>query len=188
MSSADGRIGVSEIPDLCELLRSAGTRQELIERIHRIVRRYTLQDLQLLRGAVERELMYLPRSYRDRLYPKLIEQIFGTHHMILTMCQSGIEFQGPLDPSFRSYCDMIEQACLNGPSPIHPRFQLLHFILTAFLIFVLHMPAHPVGTPFPGGLKVREKNGTYYCPVKEKEGDVEYAICRFCPAKQENSG
>lgn len=183
----DRRIDVREIFGLCEMLRGAGSKQELMEIIHDILRRYTLQDLQLLRGAIERELMHLPRPYRDRLYPKLIEQIFGTHHMILTMYRRGIALRGSLDPSFGPYCDMVRKACLESPSSIHPRFQFLHFLLAAFLIFVLGMPAHPVGTPFPGGFKVREWNGAYYCPVKEKEGDVEYAICRFCPAKQENS-
>ncbi|HON40082.1 MAG TPA: DUF2115 family protein, partial [Methanoculleus sp.] len=61
---------------------------------------------------------------------------------------------------------------------------LLYFLLAAFNIFVLDLPAHPVGTPFPGGLKVEARNGEYLCPVREKANDVENALCPYCPAKQ----
>ena len=32
------------------------------------------------------------------------------------------------------------------------------------------------------GVEVR--GGTYYCPVREKEDEVETSICPFCPAEQ----
>jgi uncharacterized protein (UPF0305 family) len=31
---------------------------------------------------------------------------------------------------------------------------------------------------------VEERDGEYYCPVREKEDEVETSICPFCPAKQ----
>jgi uncharacterized protein (UPF0305 family) len=38
--------------------------------------------------------------------------------------------------------------------------------------------------PFPGPFFVEEKNGIYFCPIRDKEKDVFYSICNFCPARQ----
>ncbi|MBP2133272.1 hypothetical protein J2128_001226 [Methanomicrobium sp. W14] len=38
-----------------------------------------------------------------------------------------------------------------------PRHRLFYYLISAFTIFFLEKPGHPVGTPFPGGFKV-EKN------------------------------
>jgi uncharacterized protein (UPF0305 family) len=66
------------------------------------------------------------------------------------------------------------------------RLILFYYLLAAFTIFVRELPGHPVGTPFPGGFLVEERDGIYYCPVREKEDDVETSICPFCPAEQSN--
>ncbi len=51
-------------------------------------------------------------------------------------------------------------------------------------MFVLDEPGHPVGTPFPGGFVVEKRGNEYFCPIRDKEEDVWYSICNFCPAKQ----
>ncbi|RQD84155.1 MAG: DUF2115 domain-containing protein [Methanocalculus sp. MSAO_Arc2] len=65
-----------------------------------------------------------------------------------------------------------------------PMGRLLYYLLSCFVIFVLGEPGHPIGTPFPGGFKVELKRGVICCPVREKEDEVPYALCRFCPAEQ----
>jgi uncharacterized protein (UPF0305 family) len=62
--------------------------------------------------------------------------------------------------------------------------RFLNYLLAAFCMFVLNEPGHPVGTPFPGGDAVQLIDGIYYCPVREKAGDVDSALCPFCPARQ----
>jgi uncharacterized protein (UPF0305 family) len=52
-------------------------------------------------------------------------------------------------------------------------------------MFVLDQPGHPIGTPFPGGFTVRQQGDEFYCPIREKEKDIWYSICNFCPAKQD---
>jgi uncharacterized protein (UPF0305 family) len=37
-----------------------------------------------------------------------------------------------------------------------------------------------VGTPFPGGFKVKYEDETYLCPVKERQKDNPGAVCGFC--------
>lgn len=60
-----------------------------------------------------------------------------------------------------------------------------YLIMSLYTTFILEEPVHPVGTPFPGGLKVRKENNIYYCPVKENNEDNPLAVCGFCIAQQE---
>ncbi|MDI6717988.1 MAG: DUF2115 domain-containing protein [Methanomicrobiales archaeon] len=172
--------------EICRALRGAAGRRELAEIVCRSVERYTLADLQDLRAALLKDLQHLPPSYRSRLYPRLIEQIFGTHHRVLLLCRGGgLEgIEGPLPHRFTEYCAMVERACRSAATREESDRYLFYYLLAAFNIFVLGLPAHPVGTPFPGGFAVEEQDGEYLCPVREKEGDVETSICPFCPAKQ----
>ncbi|MCC7554479.1 MAG: DUF2115 domain-containing protein [Methanobacteriaceae archaeon] len=64
------------------------------------------------------------------------------------------------------------------------RFPLIYALCSMYATYILKEPIHPVGTPFPGDLKVEEKNGIYYCPVKEKQEDNPNAVCKLCIAKQ----
>jgi len=50
--------------------------------------------------------------------------------------------------------------------------------------YVKREPLHPPGTPFPGGFEVEEKDGVYYCPVKDKQKDNPEALCDICIARQ----
>ncbi len=60
-----------------------------------------------------------------------------------------------------------------------------YLIMSLYNTFILEEPVHPVGTPFPGGLKVRKDQDIYYCPVKENNEDNPLAVCGFCIALQE---
>lgn len=64
------------------------------------------------------------------------------------------------------------------------KLRLIYIVISLYTTFILDEPIHPVGSPFPGGLTVEFKNGTYYCPVKENNKDNPKAVCQFCIAKQ----
>ena len=64
------------------------------------------------------------------------------------------------------------------------KFPLIYGIVSIYTTFILNEPIHPVGTPFPGSLKVEEKDGVYYCPVKEANLDSPNAVCKMCIAEQ----
>jgi Uncharacterized protein conserved in archaea len=36
-----------------------------------------------------------------------------------------------------------------------------------------------------GGFEVKYENGTYFCPVKDKQKDNPSAVCGFCIAEQD---
>ena len=61
---------------------------------------------------------------------------------------------------------------------------LICYIASFYATFLLKEPIHPVGTPFPGSLKVEEKNEKFYCPVRDANIDTPNAMCNLCLAEQ----
>jgi uncharacterized protein (UPF0305 family) len=66
----------------------------------------------------------------------------------------------------------------------NPKNRLFYYLMAAFTMFVLDEPGHPVGMPFPGGFFVEQRGLEYYCLIRDKEKEVFYSICNFCPAHQ----
>ncbi len=64
------------------------------------------------------------------------------------------------------------------------KFPLIYVITSLYTTFILEEPIHPVGSEFPGSLKVEERNGTFFCPVKDNQKDNVNAICHLCLAEQ----
>ncbi len=64
------------------------------------------------------------------------------------------------------------------------KFPLIYVITSLYTTFILEEPIHPVGSEFPGSLKVEERNGKFFCPVKENQKDNVNAICHLCLAEQ----
>lgn len=182
MSSGRGETNTRRV---CARLRSAKTRAELAAILYREVSGYSLFELQALRGRVDRDLRSVPAGYRRRLYPRIIEQLFDTHHTLVSAGRrGGLDVRDePLTEEFQDFCEMVERTCLAGGEG-GQHLELLYFLLAAFNLFVLDRPGHPVGTPFPGGFEVEVRGGEYLCPVREKANDVENALCPYCPAKQ----
>jgi uncharacterized protein (UPF0305 family) len=72
-----------------------------------------------------------------------------------------------------------------GEGGFDPTFFHIYKIISIYTTFVLDEPVHPVGTPFPGGLKVKYDGEKYLCPVKERQKDNPGAVCGFCIAQQD---
>lgn len=68
--------------------------------------------------------------------------------------------------------------------PFHRRHRLFYYLVSAFTMFLLDHPGHPMGMPFPGGFKVEEHNVTFFCLIRDHEKEVTCSICNFCPAHQ----
>ncbi len=64
------------------------------------------------------------------------------------------------------------------------KFPLIYGIVSLYTTYILEEPIHPVGTPFPGSLKVEEKDGVFYCPVKDANLESPNAVCKMCIAEQ----
>lgn len=178
-------------------LRSINTKGDLGEYIATLSREYGMYDLQRISGKLEYDLRIVPDPYRSRIKPFMREWIFGRYHSMVSMYHSrsfnrlkSIPVTDPV--AFHAFCEMLPEGCMvpgdeNDPYPptYVPWYHLFMYLMAAFAMYVLDEPGHPVGMPFPGGDTVRRSAGRFYCPIRDKEEEIFFSICNFCPALQE---
>ena len=183
---------------VCEAVRRLGearTRGELGEAVAREVEAFSLAELQAIGGSIRNEVDKLPSPYREKIRPYFHEQFFGMHHRLLCMFRSGA-FRRMDEPvtdmeTFLKFLAMVPDGCFGNAAESGTEFRfgepvrsLFYYLLSAFAMFVMDEPGHPVGTPFPGGFVVEQRGQEYYCPIRDKEEAIPFSICNFCPAKQ----
>ena len=182
MSEKDLRV-FSEFTDIT-------SKAELAECLFAELAGYSVFDLQEISAHLEHEIDVLPSPYRERVRPYFLEQYFRRYGSIMAMRQQGV-FARPGQeirdvPLFRDYCRIVSEfRPPQGPDGNIPFSGHFYFVVSAFFMFVMEEPGHPVGMPFPGGFAVKKKADGFYCPIRDKEKDVITSICNFCPAKQE---
>ena len=176
-------------------MTTAATKGELGSILAEEVGRYSIRDLQILGGRLYAEMNRLPSPYRERVRPYITEQLFGAHHRLLAMYRSG-GFSSMTEPitgreTFLGFCAMIPEGCFRWDESVEripfrftPRHRVFYYLISAFTIFVLDRPGHPVGMPFPGGFRVEERGGSFFCLIRDREKEVPFSICNFCPALQ----
>ena len=183
------------IREIVTRLSTARTKGELGNLLVHEIQNYTIFDLQIIGGRLNNEIDRLPSPYRERIRPYFREQLFGKHHQLLAMHRSR-EFarmnDSIRDPdTFRKFCEMLTEGCFSwndsserNPYFRNPKNRLFYYLIAAFSMFVLDEPGHPVGMPFPGGFSVEQRGRDYYCLIRDKEKEIFYSICNFCPAHQ----
>ena len=183
------------IQDTVSRIRAAETKGALGIILAKEVESVSLFDLQIIGGKLNSEVERLPSPYREAIRPYFHEQLFGKHHELLKKYRSGV-FTGMNEPLrdralFHTFCDIIPASCLSweqmhdrNPNFHNPKNRLFYYLVSAFTMFVLDEPGHPVGMPFPGGFTVEKRGRNYYCLIRDKEKEVPTSICNFCPALQ----
>jgi hypothetical protein len=183
------------VRDTAARLQSAMTKGDLGTIIAQEISAYSLFDLQIIGGRLNSDIEKLPSPYREAIRPYFREQIFGKHHKLISMDRSGAfsRLTGPIHDrdTFTKFCAMLPGGCFVwqdtrecNPYFHNPKNRLFYYLIAAFTMFVLEEPGHPVGMPFPGGFFVERRGRDYYCLIRDKEKDVFYSICNFCPALQ----
>jgi uncharacterized protein (UPF0305 family) len=185
----------SVIHDIPVRLRAARTKGELGLFLVHEIQNYTMFDLQIIGGRLNNEIDSLPSPYRESIRPYFREQLFGKHHQLLAMHHSRAfdRMTAPIRDleTFRKFCEMLPEGCFawddsseRNPYFRNPKNRIFYYLIAAFTMFVLDEPGHPVGMPFPGGFSVEKRGKDYYCLIRDKEKEVFYSICNFCPAHQ----
>jgi hypothetical protein len=192
----DTEYDLEHIRTIAGRIARADTKGELAAALVRELHRYTLFDLQIIGGRLNSEIERLPSPYREAVRPHFREQIFGRHHQLMDMSRSGalprLDRVPLKDPDlFQKFWEMVPKGCFawNDSSERNPYFQnpknrLFYYLIAAFTMFVLDEPGHPVGMPFPGGFTVEQRGKEFFCLIRDKEKEVFYSICNFCPAQQ----
>lgn len=159
--------------------------------------KFTIYDIMKIRAWQDREINLLPSPYREKARPYFIEWHLGRYVKIMAMRSNGDfhNLKGHIENMslFREFCDTENERIKtkydeDDDDSISGPFHSLYYLeVSCFYMFVLGEPGHPIGTPFPGGFKVKQSGDAYYCPIRDKEKDVEYSICNFCPSLQDES-
>lgn len=190
-----GEPACRRVLECCERLAKARTRGQLGDLIAGELQAYSVFELQVICGKIHHEIDRLPSPYREAVRPYFLQQVFDPHHRALLLHRPGGPPlpDGPLDDPtlFREYLGIVPSGCFSRdpkseyvPHLTTPAHTLFYYLVAAFTMFVLGLPGHPEGMPFPGGFRVERKDGNYYCPVRDKEKEVPGCLCNFCPALQ----
>ena len=191
MELFSGKSGTPNHPDKsvaqqCQNLKEAKTRGELGIKIARLVLAHSPSDIQQMKRNFETKVQDLDPVYRERLTTKITEHLLGTYQRIRLDEQQGVykTLRQPVTAEQKKYWEMVSNQSGEADSGDVPAIRFLKYLLAGYCMLVLDEPGHPVGTPFPGSDEVELTNGIYYCPVRDKAGDVDAALCPFCPAQQ----
>jgi uncharacterized protein (UPF0305 family) len=168
------------------MLKEAKNRGDLGGQIADLVLTYSPADIQQMKRNFDNKARDLPPEYRDRLTKKITEHLLGTYQRIRLTHQQAIfkTMCEPVPAAAADYWNMVAEHCRDDDSGDGPKIRFLKFLLAGYCMLVQREPGHPVGMPFPGGDQVEFVEGVYYCPVRDKAGDVDAALCPFCPARQ----
>jgi uncharacterized protein (UPF0305 family) len=183
------------IEELAGRLAGASSKGELAAMLACEVEDFSMFELAVIGGRMRAEVDRLPMPYREKVRPYFDRQVFGMHHRLLSLHRKGA-FSAMDEPiadreTYLAFCAMLPAGCFcwdegreDYPHLTGPRNTLFYYLIAAFAMFVAEEPGHPVGTPFPGGFAVEARDGEYRCPIRDREEEVPYSICNFCPARQ----
>jgi len=167
-------------------LKNIKKKSELGEALAEELGTLSIFDLQKISAFLEYENNKLPSPYRESIHPFFTEQLFGSYFRLMRMHGDGSlkKIPGEIKDKklFLDFCAMVED---DKDRHLHDsRYGGYYHLVSCFTIFVMEEPGHPAGMPFPGGFHVERRPDGYYCPIRDKEKDVLFSICNFCPAKQ----
>lgn len=138
----------------------------------------TPEDLEAMLTRYAQKLSYVPDEYAAALLASARTQIVDGYHRMMTTNLDHEHENVRLAPSWEA---VVRPAAARSDGK---RLAGFKYLIAAFTMYIAGEPAHPVGTPFPGGFQVELHEGVYYCPVCAAQGTVDAALCQFCPVVQ----
>ncbi|ADC47095.1 hypothetical protein mru_1245 [Methanobrevibacter ruminantium M1] len=142
----------------------------------------SVYDLMSVTAELREDTKYVQDKYREETNAVYVKYFLGR---IKNIRDDNNQYDGSIDKD-----DFIESVATlksyqEGESKTSKtKFPLIYAIVSLYTTYILEEPIHPVGTPFPGSLKVTQKNGVFYCPVKEANLESPNAVCKMCIAEQ----
>ena len=137
-------------------------------------------DMMAFSSQVIEENKYVQENYREDSQKSYIESFL---YRVKDISKDTSDYSKNIDK--QSLDDAITTLKVNHTEDTTKNKNLLIFyIASLYATFLLEEPIHPVGTPFPGSLKVEQENGKFYCPVRDANIDTPNAVCNICLAEQ----
>ena len=139
-------------------------------------------DLMIVTGEMMEDSKYVQENYRKKSH-----EVYVKHFLmrINDVKADNNEYGGVVDKDdFIDSISRLKSYQLEESRTSKGKFPLIYVIISLYTTYILEEPIHPVGTPFPGSLYVEEKDGIYYCPVKDANLESPNAVCKICIAEQ----
>ena len=134
-------------------------------------------DLMAVNAEMIEESKYVQENYKHKsheVYVKYFLARIKDVHSDNNIYEHDIDKEEFIDAvaTLRSYH-------INESVTSKTKFPLIYGIISIYTTFILEEPIHPVGTPFPGSLYVEEKDGKFFCPVKDAnlESPMQFVKC-----------
>ncbi|MBE6499326.1 MAG: DUF2115 domain-containing protein [Methanobrevibacter thaueri] len=172
-----------ELKDLSS--NSQVTTEELMKILKKYARIISVQDLMMASVRMRKDGEFVQTQYREKFLKIYIKYFLMRMKEVK---ENDYYINKPIDKiafdeSFPMLKRTFEKERLADDDE-EDKFPLIYVITALYTTFILEEPIHPVGSEFPGNLSVEEKNGIFYCPVKENQKDNINAICNLCLAEQ----
>ena len=160
-------------------------KSEIMEILKKYARIISVNDLMLATARMRKDGEYIQANYREKyleIYIKYflmrMKEVLGNDDYNKTAIIDRNSFEKSLPLLKKTF----ETERMSSSSD--DKLPLIYVITSLYTTFILEEPIHPVGSEFPGNLKVENRNGTFLCPVKDNQKDNENAICHLCIAEQ----
>ena len=155
---------------------------ELMDILKKYARIISVYDLMLASAHMRKDGEFVHAKYREKYLEIYIKYFIMRMKEVL---ENDSFNKKTIDKETFDKCfPMLERTFESEKISPDGKFPLIYVITSLYTTFILEEPIHPVGSEFPGSLKVEERNGTFYCPVKENQDDNPNAICHLCLAEQ----
>lgn len=149
---------------------SITTGSDVLEILKRYSSTISVFDMMEFTSQVIEENKYVQESYRKDSQKSYIESFL---FRIKDILKDNNDYPQIIDRE--SFGEAVEVLKTH-----HETFE----IASIYATFILQESIHPVGTPFPGSLKVKKENDNFLCPVKDANIDTPNAVCNICLAEQ----
>lgn len=158
------------------------TKKELMEILKKYARIITVYDLMLATAHMRKDGEFVHASYREKYLEIYVKYFIMRMKEVL---ENDDYSNGNIDKkAYDESFPMLERTFEKERHGADDKFPLIYVITALYTTFILEEPIHPVGSEFPGSLKVEERNGEFFCPVKDNQKDNSDAICHLCLAVQ----
>ena len=153
--------------------------------ILKILKRYastvSVFDMMAVRGEIMEENKYVQENYREESQKSYVKAFLCR---VNEMVRDANDYPKIIDKT--DFKKAIETLKLNNENSAKSKskFPLMGSMSSIYTTFLLEEPIHEVGTLFPGSLRVEQKNGKFYCPVKDANLESPNAVCKMCIAEQ----
>ena len=151
-----------------------------------IIKRYSqtisVFDLMAVNAEMIEESKYVQDGYKEKSHGIYAKYFLGR---IKDINSDDNHYDTVVDKAeFIDAVATLKSYHINESVTSKTKFPLIYGIVSIYTTFILEEPIHPVGTPFPGSLEVEEREGKFFCPVKDANLESPNAVCKMCIAEQ----